>query len=133
VFTAVLFATLNKIFLLFVLYSGKSRIVLVAVKGPCKNKFGDYGAGILPAGEAEATSIPWQWVCKERATKPAGKRPSQNYRSCFCTVPKIPIFAQRGRIFAFGAYAVSGPKTFPLIFKINVGMICIINERSAEP
>jgi len=26
-------------------------------------------------------------LCKERATKPAGKRPSQNCRSCFCTVP----------------------------------------------
>ena len=27
-------------------------------KGPCKNKFGDYGAGILAAGETRATSIP---------------------------------------------------------------------------
>ena len=29
----------------------------------------------------------------ERATKPAGKRPSQNCRSCFCTVPKVRLFA----------------------------------------
>ncbi|HEX9047980.1 MAG TPA: hypothetical protein VF988_13230 [Verrucomicrobiae bacterium] len=60
-------------------------------KGPCKNNFGDYGAGILVAGEARATSIPRQWVCKERATKPAAKRPSQKHRSYFCTVPNPNI------------------------------------------
>ena len=61
-------------------------------KGPCKNKFGDYGAGILAAGEARATSIPRQWVCKERTTKLADKRPSQNCRSYFCTVPNGDAF-----------------------------------------
>ena len=56
-------------------------------KGLCKNNFGDYGAGILAAGEARATSIPCQWVCEEQATKPAGKRPSQICRSYSCTSP----------------------------------------------
>jgi nucleoside phosphorylase len=72
------------------------------IKGPCKNKFGDYGAGILPAGEARATSISCQWICKERATRPAVKRPSQNCRSCICTVPKA-VFA------CLLAFAVFGP------------------------
>jgi cell division protein FtsW len=58
-------------------------------KGPRKNNLAGYGAGILPAGEARATSIPREWVCKERATKPAGKRTSQNRLSYFCAVPKI--------------------------------------------
>ena len=31
---------------------------ICTAKGPCKNKFGDYGAGILAAGETRATSIP---------------------------------------------------------------------------
>ena len=41
------------------------------------NNFAFYGAGVLAAGEARATRIPRYWVCKERATKPAGKRTSQ--------------------------------------------------------
>jgi hypothetical protein len=61
---------------------------VIHVKGPCKNKFGVYGAEILVVGEARATRIPRQWVCKERATKPAAKRSSQKCRSYFCTVPK---------------------------------------------
>ena len=69
-----------------------------AGKGPRKNILADYGAGVLPAcpdsyrgwRQARATSLPRsrRRRDKERATKPAGKRTSQNLLSCFCAVPK---------------------------------------------
>jgi hypothetical protein len=45
--------------------------VIAHSEGPCKNEFGDYGAGILAAGETRATSLPCQRVFQERATKPS--------------------------------------------------------------
>jgi hypothetical protein len=50
--------------------------VFPANKGPCKNKFGDYGAGILPAGETRARRISAA-ICNEQATKPAVQKTSE--------------------------------------------------------
>ena len=70
------------------------------IKGPCKNNFGDYCAGILAPREARATSLPLLPTRrdKEQATKPAGKKPSQNCRSYFCTVPKTVLSLLGGAV-----------------------------------
>jgi hypothetical protein len=45
----------------------------------------NYSAGILDAGKARARRIS-AWICNERATPPAAKRPSQNAQVIFSRV-----------------------------------------------
>jgi len=53
-----------------------------------KNILGNYGAGILDAGQAPARRIS-EWISNERATPPAAKRTSRNAQDIFSRCPTL--------------------------------------------
>ena len=57
---------------------GRRHSIPTKAKGLCKNKFGDYGAGIFSAGASDEHTLLPTRRDEERATKPAGKWPSQS-------------------------------------------------------